>query len=162
MDEHLKDVTTFDALSARLCKVHFDNNEEIINSSLIWIEYLKKANVQTILKAFVAKQPSEPLDLEKVAKENDLNGKEVVDLLICSAISALQLYVVDNFLCFLDGSSSFDQMYQFVDGLFVAEIELYTLISDGEGMHSVGMFYFNVLQFSNFCFVDFQLDIPPF
>ena len=111
--------------------------------------------MRTVLKALVTVEVNG--QLEEIIKQTGFGEEEVLELLLCSAISALQLYVVDNFLCFVDEAassdtndpatttttaSSFDEVYHFVESLFAPDGEdseqMYSLISDGEAMHSVG------------------------
>ena len=140
--------------------LHLDNDD----NELIWTQLLNDQKVQSVLWAFMKYRKIYPFDttgqlnnqvLEKLSDETGFNIDYIYQQLTLGAISSLQLYVVDNFLCFIDTSEEFNSYrdcLQFVKSLFEIEkpddgkicntIDYYCLTVNGENMYSVGIKFF--------------------
>lgn len=157
--ENLKGKVHFDEFSDCLFKDLLEDFEINSDDGLVWIEYLKDYKVRSILSVALMNYKRiglgtcqrNCLQLKEVFSEKLINDTgvnsydDLCRIMLLSAIASLQLYVVDNFVCFIN---SYEDCLQFVDDLFEMEPEAsgtleyidYTLDVDGEKVHSVGMF----------------------
>lgn len=130
----------------------------ILNDRLIWLDFLANTKVRLVLTAALTHYKNSDLTpniakineviSESFINETGFNPSDIMKVFTLSAISSLQLYVIDNFVHFIDTevNKTYGDCLVFVQDLFqldelkelgIASIE-YSLDVDGETIGPVG------------------------
>lgn len=129
------------------------------NDQLIWLDFLSNAKVRLVLTVALTQYKKTDLTpnivkineliSESFINETGFNPTDVFKVFILSAISSLQLFVTDNFLCFINAEEykTYTDCLIFVEDLFQLD-ELkklginsvqYSLDVDGEIVRPTGL-----------------------
>lgn len=139
---------------------------EDTSEQISWIVFLKNDKIRSVLLKIFDKANAQSSDddnflqiLNSIQFE-DLSSSIIRQLLIQSAICSLQLYVVDNFLCFIETNDEFKDCLQFVEKLSTnPNINSFNLNIGESKLHSVGKYFFRFQHKLNLSFL-LQFEVP--